>query len=499
MTSRTSWISVVAATLVAAVLSPGQAVAADRYLVVFRQEKLQADHIEKTVAGLGGRVVRDHSAIGVAIVESDEANFGRRLRQVADVVDARPAIKQVSDWSATGRQLMERSILAVSGPPPAATESGLAAATAGLESVRAADHNPDPKTLPFFPFQWNMRSMQVDRVWDMHFFGDPNVKVALLGAGIDYRHPDLDGKVDLDLSRSFVAEDDALVESLFPGAHPIADLAFHTTHVAGQITCTLTFLTCVAPDVTLVGVKILDFNEEGSIADLVSGIMYAADVADVIAIPFTYWGPGAPNGGRVWNWLDQDDRADILAVRRAIQYARRQGALPIAETSTPFFQFGISADTDGFDVILPAQAGALTIGASGRNEIWSNISNYGITLVDAVAPGGWADPNIPPNPVPFSPFREFIWGACSSFSQFGRLKTECAFENQPQFLVVLGAQGAVGEAAGVAALIESRWGGRVRQGLVQNLLLRTADDIEGEGIDPFTGRGRINAYRAVTE
>jgi subtilisin family serine protease len=181
-----------------------------------------------------------------------------------------------------------------------------------------------------------------------------------------------------------------------------------------------------------------------------------------------------------------------------VNYAVRHGALVITETSTPFFQFGGDMDADHpFDRLLPSQAGALTIGASGFEDTWSNISNYGTTLVDLVGPGGWADPTVPPNPVPFSPFREFIWGACSSFSQFGRLKEECAFENQPQFLVVLGAGPASAHAAGVAALIDSKYGGRFKAGQLKSTLIRTAADLESPGYDPFTGHGRIDAKAAL--
>jgi len=471
------------------------AVAADSYMVVFEAKSLEAGEVTDLIEKLGGTVVRNHHEIGVAIVESNHSNFEAYVGSATGVMSIAPNVKREADWSTNGRARMADSIIGVSGPPPTSATASLSTRTTTMET---GEEIPDPTLTPFWPFQWNMQIMGLADVYAAGKYGDPSVKVAVLGAGIDYRHPDLDGKVDLDLSRSFVRSDDILLESLFPGAHPVADMGFSTTHIAGQVSCNVTFLSCVAPNVTLVGVKVQDLNEEGTIGDLVSGILYAADVSDVILIPFNYWGPGQSAGGHIFNRGNADDRADIFAVRRAVFTAIRKGALVITDTSTPFFQFGIDVDADDpGDRLLPAQAGALTIGASGSQDVWSNISNYGRTLVDLVAPGGWADPTIVPDPVPFSPFEEFIWGACSSFSQFGRLKDECAFENQPQFLVILGAKEAAGHAAGVAALIDSERGGRMRAGRIKATLMRTAVDIGSPGYDVFTGHGRIDAKAAL--
>lgn len=459
---------------------------ADRYVLVLDQEKANPAKTRALVESLGGTVVRDHSEIGVAIVSSEEPSFGRRLAQARGVHGVTAEARNQTNWSNELERLS--SSLVVSGPPGGAL-------AAPVRNVTGAGNGviPDPRETVFWPFQWNLQVMGLGEVFEEEFYGIPQVEVAVLGAGIDYLHPDLEGKVDLGKSVSFVESDDILVQQLFPGAHPVADLGFHTTFVAGQIACNVTFLACTAPGVTLIGVKVLDKDEFGTIGDVVSGIVHSANVgADVIAIPFAMWGPSYPQWGeKIWNWGNPDDRADIRAMRRAILYAKLRGAAVIADASVPFFGFGIDADADGLDFILPAQAGATTIGCSGSEDTWCGISNYGFTLVDAVAPGGFVPPdgNIPNS--------EFVWGACSSFSQFGRLPDECAIENQPQFLVVLGPQVSVGHAAGVAALIDSRFGGHLPGFLVNAILLHTAVDIETPGRDRFTGHGRIDAARAV--
>ncbi len=53
--------------------------------------------------------------------------------------------------------------------------------------------------------------------------------------------------------------------------------------------------------------------------------------------------------------------------------------------------------------------------------------------------------------------------------------------------------------AGVAALIIGKNGGQMSPFEITEKLLNTADKIDGQGISPWYGKGRVNAYRAVTE
>ena len=52
--------------------------------------------------------------------------------------------------------------------------------------------------------------------------------------------------------------------------------------------------------------------------------------------------------------------------------------------------------------------------------------------------------------------------------------------------------------SGVAALIISKYG-RMNPGELKNHIAQTADDLGKPGKDPYYGRGRINAYNAVTQ
>ena len=53
--------------------------------------------------------------------------------------------------------------------------------------------------------------------------------------------------------------------------------------------------------------------------------------------------------------------------------------------------------------------------------------------------------------------------------------------------------------AGVAALIIAKNGGKMDPVKVTQQLYKTSDNIDGNGSTAYFGKGRVNAYRAVTE
>src|SRR5690606_15946941 len=94
-------------------------------------------------------------------------------------------------------------------------------------------NSPDePAAADFYPRQWHLKTIQAEDAWDAGHLGSPDVTVAILDTGIDYRHADLAGLVDLDRSVSFATADDPYVRFYFPGAHLVADIGYHGTHVA---------------------------------------------------------------------------------------------------------------------------------------------------------------------------------------------------------------------------------------------------------------------------
>jgi subtilisin family serine protease len=150
---------------------------------------------------------------------------------------------------------------------------------------------------------------------------------------------------------------------------------------------------------------------------------------------------------------------------------------------------GIDADRNGFDVILPAEAGAhIIVSGTDVNDEFGNFNHFGNSLVDISAPGGQF------------PFVEAeitaVWGPCSSFSLIEAIDF-CVLD-APFWVSVSGTIPATAEVSALAALIKSQhpdWTATQ----IRRQIYNTADDLGRPGKDEFFGRGRINLFRALTE
>ncbi|MEM7481513.1 MAG: S8 family serine peptidase [Acidobacteriota bacterium] len=477
--------------LCAIVTSP---LAAERYVVVFEQENLKAREAQQIIDNHGATMVRNHADIGVAVVEADDSAFASKVQSDGKIVGA---YRDVQHATAAGSE-----------PIPATLPADLASARGAQASLSDLITSPPPLTPStvtvdqllntfFFAIQWDLQLIEVEGVWtEFGNLGDEDVEIAVLASGLDYTHPDLQGRVDLDRSRNFVPEDAAQVQALFPGAHPIADLGFQGTWTASLMVCNALVFSCPVPHSTLIGVKWLDSQERGRVGDLVTSIRYAASIgSDVIVIP--------ENLAEPLRWSDRDDRPAIIALKRAIFYAWLRGSAVLTGAGGTLLECGIDADADGDNIIAPAQLGATAVAATGINDQYGNFTDFGRSLVDIAAPGGGvlADTCLPdPDPNLYN----VALGACTSFSQWVSplgvdFSTLCNFETGPTWIFALGADQALAHAGSVAALIDSKWNGWLPGWLVNWQMTRTADDVIDPGFDVFSGRGRVNAYRAVTE
>jgi hypothetical protein len=153
----------------------------------------------------------------------------------------------------------------------------------GEAATTEATSASNPATASFYARQWHMRQIGANTAWAAGRLGSPTVMVGILDTGLDYRHPDLLGKVDLSLITSFVPQDNALIQQMFPGGHEIADLHYHGTHVGATISSNAVAAAGVTSRVTLVGIKTLDRSGNGNSFATLDAIVYAADIGlDVI-------------------------------------------------------------------------------------------------------------------------------------------------------------------------------------------------------------------------
>lgn len=433
------------------------------YIVLFRAANGLPAGVEQMIARAGGTVVRLLPQIGVAVTRSNRTDFDTLLQRESSV----------------GRVVRDLDVQWI----PGELQSTVHDEAPSPQSVA------DPTAARLYRFQWNMRSIQADRAWAAGHLGNPRVKVAILDTGIDYRHVDLAGKVNLPLSRSFVPDDPVPA-----GAHEIADLHMHGTHVAGIVASNAVGTASVAPNVTLIGVKVLNQFGSGTFAAVISGIVHAADVgADIINMslgarfPRSCW--FVDNGERVH--LQPACAALLSALNRATNYAHSKGALVIAAAGND----ATNADRDRDTIIVPAQSpNVVAVSAMGPiNEIGiepdtvASYTDFGFSLVHVGAPGG-----------DFRRFpalgwwRDMVLSPCSTFS----LRIP-ACRAAHIYVWAAGTSMAAPHAAGVAALIDSLAGGGMSGAQLRARLEQSADDLGKPGRDAFYGRGRVNAFNAT--
>jgi subtilisin family serine protease len=424
------------------------------YLVLFKGNGVPAGFASK-VAALGGTVIFAHGGAGIGAVSGLTPEAAAQL------------------GASSGVSAIEADDMTTLSPVVGDVEQADVPADA-VQSPAA------PATAFFYPRQWNMRAIQANVAWAGGRRGSPTVKVAILDTGLGYTHPDLAGRVDLANSKSFVPSDDALVAAFFPGAHPIADLHYHGTHVGATVSSNAVAAAGVTSGTTLIGVKVCNVNGSCPTSAVLAGVVYAADVGAHVA--------NLSVGGR-FNRRDASAQGGngpsfLAIINKAFNYAYTNGTQMVVSAGND----GIDMDHDGNGfkaycsaphVVCVSALGPTA--TAGTNGPWTNVdalapySNYGSSAVTVAGPGGAASS---------------VSAACSRFSlQIPVCRTGT-------FVVGLsGTSMASPHVAGTAALIAEDVGRNPAQ--IRARLQQTADDLGPAGTDPAYGKGRINVARAA--
>jgi serine protease len=283
-----------------------------------------------------------------------------------------------------------------------------------------AEVAPDPGR----PQQWGLDAIGADAAWAVT--RGAGVVVAVVDTGVALA-PDLAGR-------------------LLPGWNVIArsddatDDNGHGTHVAGtvaEVAGNGLAESGVAPEASILPVKVLDSTGVGSDVDVAAGIVWAAD-----------------HGSRIVNLsLGGSEASTVLA--DGVTYARSKGVLIVA-----------AAGNDGGTVGVPARlGGVIAVGAIDANRVRAPFSAGGRAL-DLVAPGvGILQQTLDG----VGGFADRSWSGTSMAS--------------PQV-------------AGVAALALAAGRAKTAAG-VARLLTRTALDLGAPGRDPAYGAGLVRADAAL--
>jgi serine protease len=285
-----------------------------------------------------GTVHREETGIVVDLVDgssaSDLAEVGARAGVALAWLDPRAedealAIGHVADAESAIALLRQD-------PRVEAAESDVSVAALGF---------PDD---PLYERQWNLRAMGAPAAWAATPRGR-GVVVAVVDTGVA-RVEDLAGTAILE-GASFV-----------PDAADATDDQGHGTHVAGTIAQTTNNgigVAGIAPEATILPVKVLDRNGSGQAAWVAAGIDWAAD-----------------NGADVINLSLGGEDSDVIHV--AVEKARASGVLVVAAAGNSGRK-GV-----GWPGALPEVIGVAAVGPGGDPAPYSSWGEG----VDIAAPGG---------------------------------------------------------------------------------------------------------------
>jgi lantibiotic leader peptide-processing serine protease len=446
----------------------------NHYIVLSTTDRLPAG-LEKGIASANGKVTSAMKEAGVATAYSEDPDFIAKASRVSGV---RSVIHDIEiQWINPA----ERKVFALEnyGNPPASGDDD-----------------------PFFDLQWGHAAISAPAAWNAGARG-ANARVAVLDTGFDMNHPDLAPNILQSASVSFVPGE--------PVNYILNDPFSHGTHTAGTIAAADNGygVIGVAPEAKLILVKVLsDVTGSGAFSWIMDGIVHATQQgAHVINMSL---GASLPRHDRYRhdNGTPDDPTDDyyvnqtralqelFVALDRVTRYANQNGVLVLASAGNS----ARNGNTDKSLTHVPSgSVGVVSISATAPigwaadpyNTFMDNLasySNYGTPDVDFAAPGG-----------------DWVYPGNESAVIAGLLRPVWVFDlvfstgNGGGFYWSAGTSMASPHAAGVAALIIGKNGGRMTPAHVLTKMRATADDLGKPGRDPLYGYGRLNAYRAVTE
>ena len=222
---------------------------------------------------------------------------------------------------------------------------------------------PSAPNDPNFDKQWALRKVGALCAWD-RTTGSAEVIVAIVDSGVDPTHPDLVDRLRTD-GYDFVDDD----------SDP-RDEHGHGTHVAGIVAAVLNNnegVAGLAPDVTILPVRVMDVRGRGSDRAIARGIRFSADKgAKVINLSL---------GATLT--LNADEPSAL--VNDAIVYAQQQGALVVVAAGNDAVPLPNAIAVDNPDVLVVAATDERDRKAPFSNSgPWVAVSAPGVNILSTM-------------------------------------------------------------------------------------------------------------------
>jgi subtilisin family serine protease len=263
------------------------------------------------------------------------------------------------------------------------------------------------------------------------------------------------------------------------------DNHFHGPHVASTVATNNISVASIAPDVTLIGVKVLNWQGSGTFEGIAAGIRYASTTANADVINMSL--------GATVDRKDPEAQALLEMIARTIRQAERDGTIVISAAGNS----GLDLDVGTLGA-TPCEESTICVSATGpllqqNFDQPATYTNFGITAIEVAAPGG----NATDTEGEYQN-EDLIMGACSRRASDATLNVCRTNVDGVNYFYVwaAGTSMASPHVAALAALIKS-YNPTFSWSNIRSRILGSTDDIGVPGRDVYSNYGRINVRKAL--